>query len=358
MHPVVAKPDTIQQNVRAGFVTYNDQRFGKTVQKAPYNIVTSYKRLTGVASQLIYEGPSFGSSPFDAYNLWYQYFSARDLDLASNQAYDRLKGKLYTQAALGVDFVETRQSLAMIAKATSTILRSFNQVRKFNFLGAAQTLRLAYVPKGVSARKSAANNWLEYHFGWEPLVRDVYDSIEIINNPLKSYESAKGSGKVQEVFSVSENFTSITRTTDVVRTTRVQQGAAVRGINNGALHSLDQFGLLNPLSIAWEIVPFSFVIDWFANVGQVLSSYSDFAGMSLEKTWTSLQQTTYARGRNTLNPGYTSEYPGQAYEGVGAYFERIASLTQPVFSVKHLKLPSKERAATAVSLLIQQFSKR
>jgi len=33
---------------------------------------------------------------------------------------------------------------------------------------------------------------------------------------------------------------------------------------------LARWGSLNPMSIGWEILPYSFVVDWFLNVGQFL----------------------------------------------------------------------------------------
>jgi hypothetical protein len=36
------------------------------------------------------------------------------------------------------------------------------------------------------------------------------------------------------------------------------------------LNSWGSFGLLNPAAVAWELLPFSFVVDWFLPVGRYL----------------------------------------------------------------------------------------
>jgi hypothetical protein len=44
----------------------------------------------------------------------------------------------------------------------------------------------------------------------------------------------------------------------------------------GALSNHD---LINPLSIGWEVIPYSFVVDWFAPIGNTLSSLTATAGL-------------------------------------------------------------------------------
>jgi hypothetical protein len=44
---------------------------------------------------------------------------------------------------------------------------------------------------------------------------------------------------------------------------------------------LSNLGLINPLSVAWEVVPFSFVIDWFIPVNKWLNSLTADAGLEL-----------------------------------------------------------------------------
>jgi len=282
----------------------------------------------------------------------------------SNKSYDKLKGKIYNSAALGVDFAESRQSFAMVVKASGTLISSLRHVRRGDFAGAAATLR-TYVPKGVSARKSASANWLEYHFGWEPLIHDIYDAVEVINNPLKTYDLAKGRATSKDEWIEREGshggpFSSFRDTLWQV-THSVQQGAAVKAITNGTTHSLDQFGLLNPLTIAWELVPFSFVIDWFANVGQVLASYSDFAGMELERTFTTKIVKSSFQGTAGYDGYIPDPNPGMSwlyYKGQGVWMQRTLGLTAPVFHVNQLKLPSKTRAVTAAALLVQKFAQK
>jgi hypothetical protein len=277
------------------------------------------------------------------------------MSLAYNKAYERLKGNVYTQAQLGVDFVEYRQALGMIASTATTLVKVARSIKKLDFIGASRALRMKFIPKGVSARKSFANNWLEYHFGWEPLVRDIYDSLEVCNNPLNAFTRTRGSGAESWNSGFAQHNINYDINEGWLSRYSCWEGLTVDAIHNSTTHALDQFGVLNPVAIAWELVPFSFVVDWFVNVGQVLSSYSDYAGMSLRNTWSS--GVWRIRGSGTLSPYTGSGYPGRRnYTFTAARFDRATSLTSPTFALKQLRLPSKIRSLTAVSLLTQALS--
>lgn len=326
-------------------------------QKAPFNLPLAYSKEFGNAQASQYTGSFYGTPPFDAFTITTAFWDTNLRNLVSNQAYERLRGSIYDQAALGVDFVEARQSLDMMAKTCGTIVKSIIQVKKLDFIGAARTLRLHAVPKGVSKRRAWSNNWLEYHFGWGPMFSDIYDAAKVLNNPLKSFTMAKGTAKVFDQWQTSIN-SGATRTRYLAsRLVLCKQGATVRSISSGTIHSLDQFGVLNPLSLALEVIPFSFVVEWFVNIGEVLSSLSDYSGMIMDSMYTSnLHRATVAgvcEPTGPKDPWTNILY----YTAIGGTYSRSPNLTAPVFAVKRLKLPSKERAATAVSLVIQQMSR-
>lgn len=63
-------------------------------------------------------------------------------------------------------------------------------------------------------------------------------------------------------------------------------------VRNSSVKSLVQLGLTNPAEVAWEVVPFSFVIDWFIPVGNFLSSLDSLVGV---------QDLTVCRGYKTTS---------------------------------------------------------
>jgi hypothetical protein len=359
VQPTGTKPRIVVDQYSMGVSVYYDDRT-RRYQKAPYNLTLDFEHNGGTLKQNPPPGTAYYGTAYYAANTIYN----AEIDLSiltelANKSYERVKGDTYASASLGVDFVEYRQSVNMVTKAGTTIWQAARQVRSFNFVGAAQTLRMHFVPKGVSKRKSFANNWLEYHFGWEPLMNDIHESLEVMNNPIKKFTASKGTAKMRKQRRIAENLGAISRRGFLTQDYSVTQGCSVKALQNPLLHSLDQMGVLNPLSLAWETVPFSFVVDWFVNVGQVLSSFSDFAGMTLEKPYTSKMYRVQTGGTHFLNPGYSADpnVPFLTWNAQGFTFTRVAALTTPELNVKSLRLPSKERALTAISLVIQQLKR-
>jgi hypothetical protein len=199
------------------------------------------------------------------------------------------------------------------------------------------------VPKGLRATpKAFANNWLAFHFGWEPLIQDIGNGIETMSKPYppaKVY--GKGSHRATEAFYSNPGQFWTFQQNDI--TSRCKTGCTVR-VDNPNLFVAQQLGFINPLSIAWELVPFSFVVDWFANVGQILGQFSEFAGLSLSETYKTHFQVV--KGTDTW-------YYGQTQTKQGVHVIRSLSIATASLRLRPWKGVSTTRAATAVSLLVQ-----
>jgi hypothetical protein len=122
-------------------------------------------------------------------------------------------------------------------------------------------------------------------YGWKPLLSDVHAQAENLARVLidRSFvlRQVSASAKTEEwrdkrVAIAGGNWYNrrIDRITNVVRYT-------VRyTIQDGQAKVANTFGLLNPLLVAWELVPFSFVADWFLPVGNFLDNLTAYNGLS------------------------------------------------------------------------------
>lgn len=277
---------------------------------------------------------------------------------AYNRAYGKLVSDLGDASLWAVNAVEWRQSVDLIAKDGLTLLKFAKKLNKFDFVGAARVLK-TQIPKGLRATaKSFGNNFLKFHFGWEPLVNDIGAAVNTIQNPIRS-KAIKGRGRTQNQEIVRADFGNPAvygvRTTTYTYYTSCQIGCMVK-VDNPNLYLASQLGFVNPVSVAWELVPFSFVVDWFANVGQFLAQYSDFAGTEVSQIYVTYFQHIHLRDTHTAGSPFVSP---NAYNGnyITHYVTRTTPGSLPGVTLRAapLKAPSPVRAATAISLLVQQL---
>lgn len=310
-----------------------------------------------------------------------------------SEAYARFKQSAYESVDLSVNIAERKQLVDSIAKRASQMLRFAKSLRAFRFREAARELGLRVIsvkktrthvrmvlgkPFEVSNpwkkvesfevklkrnAKSFGNNYLEYHFGWEPLVKDIGNSVEILHSPVFPKLGKKCTGRatvrasdptpplIFSDFSI-ESGGSFTRTS-------VELSANVV-IEDPNLFRLAQFGFVNPLTVAWEVTPFSFVLDWFVNVQQILAAYTDWVGMTLQNGYTTIscsyRSLTWYKG-GAPDP---QDYPRIArciYGHKGFYVQRSLGISAPSLVLRPLKWPSVTRGLTAVSLLSQFLGK-
>ena len=278
-------------------------------------------------------------------------------DTASyNKAYAKFVSEVGDSASWAVTLAERRQAVGMIVKRTSQILAFTRALRKGRFGDAWDALD---VPRNHPARKvkhlrkkDLSGRYLEFHFGWSPLMSDIYTSCEILGRdfPIQPVRGRGGSTASGNRGSSSDQPLG----TESV-STKCQILADVVVSNPNTL-MWSQMGLVNPLMIAWEVVPFSFVVDWFVNVGEYLSHFTDFTGMSISNI-----SVTYTRKLSgELWYSGTGGWPTARMNRQWFWMDRLtpAILPGPVLSFRPWKGFSVRRGLAAVSLLIQNLPKR
>jgi hypothetical protein len=206
---------------------------------------------------------------------------SRALNRARGRFVDALHGA--QTASIGSALGEMQTSLSMIAGRASALYNTAKCVKSLDIKGAIRSLSAGkeILPPGWRGRvKTAADLWLELRFGWNPLLGDIYDATQAISAPVypvtervvsrgsasyyqsrvKTYDSG---GSVHNELWLSGLFGS---------------HCEIRGkprLINPNLELADRLGLINPVATAWELFPFSFLVDHVVGIGDFLSSYSD-----------------------------------------------------------------------------------
>lgn len=186
-----------------------------------------------------------------------------------------------------------------------------------------------------------SNVWLEARYGWRPLMYDLGAAQEAIIKlqehtakrrryyATDSNESeASLSSLVNQAFtkwnpsysSSSSNLPlgyQLTLSRKAIKKT-VRAGLAVDLIGQNIYMS-------DPLVTAWEIIPFSFVADWFITVGDAIAAHSPFARTRVLWAYT----TEITESVNEIEGYLVHKYPS-----LGSTFY-LEGFTSPLFYFRH-----------------------
>jgi len=206
-------------------------------------------------------------------------FSLIDFPNNRNKAINALYNNFNNDRAdWGTNIVEAEKSVSDLGNLTSTLLKSFRALRARNPSMLADALGHG-TPKTVSdVSRKVADRWLQYIYGVQPLMQDIHSTYTESQKRIQKdmLMSFKGSSTV--------SFTRPLVFSDYLykQTTSQQSWFKVYvNITSPEVIRASQFGLLNPLSVAWETVPFSFLIDWTVPIGSFLSALSAPLGYEL-----------------------------------------------------------------------------
>lgn len=130
---------------------------------------------------------------------------------------------------------------------------------------------------GQRAIDWATNKYLEYRYGWRPLVYSIYDTIDAIRRPrMDSWTFVKarsGVRKRSSTYSGSGSFNDPRVRRDTSGSYRIEIGT-YWSLPTG--YTFADFASLNPISWAWELTTLSFVVDWFVNIGQCIQNWENY----------------------------------------------------------------------------------
>lgn len=173
---------------------------------------------------------------------------------------------------LGVTIGEGREAVGMMTKRLSQLASSANLLRKGNFGGAIAVLGgMSAATKRAALREvrshNFANAWLELQYGWKPLVNDIYSASDFVKLKGRTGTIRASDREINR----SGHGTSVYPAGDMVVIRNDRRRHLKVEVGN-VPDSVERLGLSDPFNVMWNLVPWSFVVDWFLPIGDVLQA--------------------------------------------------------------------------------------
>lgn len=282
---------------------------------------------------------------------------------------------------LGQFFAELPESVDTVRKTIEGIMAAIRKARKAGFSWkrcnqARLLLRSGRTLKSLPKRFS--NAWLQWRYGIRPLFWDALMLIRIIN---ERYKRSPDTGLLRK--SATESFEDM-RMQNFKRSTgdtrydyRVQVSAKVRAKATIYYRKIAQVRLSSDIlhyyglhpeqlpALLWELTPLSFVVDWFANVGEWIKAITPRADVRIEgycvSTRTSLSKSRVGTGNtwpgSSTQRSYknTASYPEDKYSLESLDRAVGGSLADLSISLKPQILLSIQQKMDLISLAIQKM---
>lgn len=273
----------------------------------------------------------------------------------------------------GVFIGEGRDTVRLIGSAASGVANGIRNFKRnvgnfiFRKLISQRNVKSAMGNRRLSRGvRNAAEKWLQLQYGWRPLLNDVYGAIDACGD-LFSYTRPRVTIKSshseisRRILSETSNITGSVKFD--VRTV-IKHGSHVRLDYELQLPNLQksaQLGLTNPLEVAWELVPFSFVFDWFVPINQWLATLDADLGWSFiggSRSDIARGEDTAAIPQVTNSPWVKISVSGRPAMFSTFNFSRAVYLGSPAPAPYYRDPFSTERALNAIALLTTLFSRR
>ena len=277
----------------------------KRARDVDHAYVMSYSRVEDELQSYVYQDVEY----FRAVMHWNQAYSV-DIQNLSFDDNDQIKliGKLREKISgsdfnLAVMLGEGRETLRMIGDTAIRIAKGLHHLRKGDLAGTARSLLEGTSRKPLKPYKTMrpfrptvdrmSSHWLELQYGWKPLLKDVQAGAEFVAHKLsvpqqQTYRmSLMKEARAEQLGPDQSIFPGVKAWSH----RQIRRSLIVRVKEPPSL--IAQLGLLDPEIVAWELLPFSFVADWFIPIGSWLEARAAVSHCVIENyVQTTVDRTT------------------------------------------------------------------
>lgn len=292
--------------------------------------------------------------------------SARDSARLKGKALSKLKNQ---QLDLSMALATRRQTMDLLASNAARLATAYSQARQRNFSGAARTLGIrGSVRPGT---KSASSGWLQLQFGWMPLASDIYGAYQelTMKKPqsgdlvvLRVSDDSTGREQSKAAYYPfgSTRFGGTEIEIESIFQRNFKQSYWWK-LDLESLHAASRNGLTDPAVVAWDLVPFSFMVDWLLPVGQYLRNCTADLGFKyLGGSQTYFERRSNQGKSGKILPPNDPSYKDQRFScrlaGAAKGFRMVRTVLPQPSAEMYIKNPlSTFTVITSLAILTQRF---
>jgi len=293
---------------------------------------------------------------------------------AANKLLSKIKNGSINVAVTAAEY---RQTARTVGNAATRVASAIRHLKRGNIGQAAEAVG------GIAGRrqtsrfnkqyakdveKAVASGWLELQYGWKPILNDVYGACDALARRNNRTANIRTTHKERYIQPLGGSKRTTSNSGKLINETWVE-GERLTEVSisctyhrpSGGIKQLSELGITNPAEVVWELIPYSFVVDWFLPIGSWLSTFDATLGL----TFRSGYRTEFTKKDILI---YTSQRGVDQYGAEQDMFKRsretyincqrfvLSTFPSPV--VPRFKDPSSlSHLATGMALLQNLFRK-
>lgn len=268
-----------------------------------------------------------------------------------------------------VNSLVTEISTKALAKRGGSENNLFESIAQYR-----QTLRLFGNPlkslhklltsaeKMIGKSKSAAEVWLTIRYGVMPLIKDMTGIITGLEKKIGNMRvttRARGEIMRSEIASLSYNSGVFVTPYGIQKTDSVIVRAM--SLDEYFVSKAENIGFASKglITVPWELIPYSFVADWFVNFGDYLNALVPLPALKNLGSCVTVyraRNTIYTCGASTPGVGYDLVQAPTGSCSVSSVLKIRTPSIQPGLIIKNdFRFTDAVRLADAVSLIVQRM---
>lgn len=261
-----------------------------------------------------------------------------------DKVWSRISDKKFSVSQM---LAEREEVSGTIRDIISRVAKGIISLRHGNLIDAVKALF-------PTSAKQLANDVLIVQYGIRPLMGDLSSCISFLTHPFQYPQtcSAVSSNKGRYMHVPLATANGISKTVYEDFDVYVKHGCSLT-FTNETNYYLNAVGLTDLVSLGWEVIPYSFIVDWFVNVSSVLQSLEVSTAVKPSNAYRTVFYRKVIRSSSRVLAGQTSyaPYKWKFDMTLGWYAEYVYCQRQPLPTLPLPELHFKDNPLTLEHLL-------